>query len=103
MPRKTLRTTRMAGSAVACLAKSSYRTADKLATYTFKAMTTDHLGISRQLMNMPKMGFLDTLRFIAMAMVAGLISAIVAGALAFVGIAYVIPAVLGFAFNVFFR
>ncbi len=69
----------------------------------FKWATTDHLGVSCYLMNMPKMGFFDTLQFIGMTFLAGIIGAVVAAGLTFIGIAYVIPAILGFAFTVLFR
>lgn len=103
MPSKTNQSLRIAGTALTSLTKTTYRAADSLATVAFKAMTTDHLGISQRMLSMPKMDFLNTLRYMFAVLVGGLVGAVVAGGLAFIGIAYVIPAVLGFAFQVFFK
>ncbi len=94
----TRKVIRVAGQATGIIAKPLFRTTGKLADGLFRWATTDHFGIGRSLSNMPKMGFLDSLGYIAMTLIAGIVGALVAGLTAFVLIAYVIPLVIQFLF-----
>ena len=87
-----------AGQSLMGVSRFAFRTTGKLADGLFRWATTDHLGIGRSLSNMPKMGFRDSLGYIAMTLIAGIVGALVAGLTAFVLIAYVIPLVIEFLF-----
>jgi hypothetical protein len=74
--------------------ESTAKVTDKAVTGLFRWATTDHTGISQRLCNMPKMGFLDTLRYILVQLVLSIVAAVVTGALVFIVIAYGIPLLL---------
>jgi hypothetical protein len=74
--------------------ESAAKVTDMAATGLFRWVTTDHTGISQRLINMPQMGFLDTLRYILLQLVVSIVVAILTGALVFVVIAYGIPLLL---------
>lgn len=89
---------RATGQSVIALTKLTFRTTGKLADGLFRWATTDHLGVGRSLSNMPNMGFLDSLGYIAWTLVYGIVGALVAGLTAFVLIAYGIPLFIDFLF-----
>lgn len=82
--RSTIRTINAAG-------KSIVKVGDKTAAGLFRWATTDHTGISQQLINMPAMGFLDTLKYIFVQLAISILAAIVTGVFVFILIAYGIP------------
>ena len=72
----------------------SYQQLDRAASALGKWMTTDHTGFSRSLMDMPPLGFRDTLRYILtrflITMAGGLLSALIV----FLLIAFGVPALI---------
>jgi hypothetical protein len=71
--------------------KSVGRAADGGASGLARWATTDHYGFGRRLQNMPVMGWLDTLRYAFMLLVAQILSALVAAVLTGLLIAFGIP------------
>lgn len=71
--------------------ESAAKVTDKAATGLFRWATTDHTGLSQRLINMPPMGFLDTLRYILLQLVVSIVAAVLTGVLVFVVVAYGIP------------
>jgi hypothetical protein len=67
------------------------RTTDRLGNKAIKYMTTDHSGLTKAMINMPTMGFVDTLFLILVQFIAGLVGAIVTGVLYFLLIGFGIP------------
>jgi hypothetical protein len=67
---------------------------DKAVTGLFRYAVTDHLGVGKRFLNMPAMGFLDTVRYLALTLVSSLIAAVVMGGLYFVLIAFGLPFLL---------
>lgn len=65
-------------------ANSTVRTADKAASGLFRWMTTDHSGMSGALLNMPSMGFFDTIRYIIMRLLVTVASLVFMGVMVFV-------------------
>ncbi len=82
--RSTIRSLNSAGKSIA-------KVGDEAATGLFRFATTDHTGITQRLINMPAMGFLDTLKYILMQLLLSILASIVAGVLTFLLIAYGIP------------
>ena len=76
------------------VAKAAYTTTDKVGGHLFKWAITDHMGITQRIIDMPKMGFVDSLIYLGVTLVSGLFGALVAGGLTFIVIAYVIPLLL---------
>ena len=72
-------------------AKTAYRHFDNLGSSFGRWVTTDHTGFSRSMINMPSMGFCDTLHYIAMHFLVAVIGALVTGLMAFAIIYYGIP------------
>jgi hypothetical protein len=89
---------RLAGNSAWTVGKFAFRTTGTLFNHLFRWSTTDHLGIAKSLNNMPRMGFLDSLGYIAGTLFAGLVGALVGGLTAFLLIAYGIPLVIHFLF-----
>lgn len=89
---------KLAGNSAWTISKFAYRTTGTLFNHLFRWMTTDHMGTGKSLSNMPRMGLLDTLSYICMIFLAGLVGAVVAGLTAFLIIAYGIPLVIHFLF-----
>jgi hypothetical protein len=73
------------------IGRSAYKVTDKAVTGLFRFATTDHTGISQRLCNMPKMGFLESLKYILFQMLLTIVAAIVTAAFTFLLIAYGIP------------
>lgn len=88
LSRSTIRSLNSAGNSIA---KVTANTAEKAVTGIFRFATTDHTGITQRLINMPKMGLLDSLKYILLQLLFSVLGAIVAGVLTFLLIAYGIP------------
>lgn len=71
---------------------------DRSATGLFRWATTDHSGTAQRLLAMPKMGFIDSIRYILFSLFLGLVYSVVMGVSTFLLIAYGIPLLLGIAF-----
>lgn len=71
---------------------------DKSATGLFHWATTDHSGTAQRLRAMPKMGFMDSVRYILFSLFLGIVYAVVMGVSAFLIIAFGIPFLLGIIF-----
>lgn len=71
--------------------KFTARTVDKTATGLGRWASTDHTGMSKALGNMPKMGFLDTIRYILLHLLITIVSAVVMGVWVFLLVAYGVP------------
>ena len=67
---------------------------DKSATGLFRWATTDHSGTAQRLLAMPKMGFMDSIRYILFSLFLGIVYAVVMGVSAFLLIAFGIPLLL---------
>ncbi len=72
-------------------AKTAYRHFDNAGSSFGKWLTTDHTGFSRSIIDIPAMGFWDTLYYIAMHFLIAVFGALVTGLMAFVIIYYGIP------------
>lgn len=72
-------------------AKLTGRTSGKAAVGLSRWATTDHTGIGRSLLNMPSMGFVDSIRYIIMHFILSVLGAGLTGILVFLLIAYGIP------------
>jgi len=88
LSRHNIRYLKSTGNAIA---KTTVRTADKAVTGLTRWAITDHSGISKRLLSMPKMGFLDTLLYILLQLFVSIMGAVLTGAMVFVLIAYGIP------------
>jgi hypothetical protein len=75
---------------------NAYRASDKGITHFAKWVTTDHTGFSRAMDEMPKMGFLDTLKYVALQFVVSIIGSIISGLLIFILVAFGIPQLIRF-------
>jgi hypothetical protein len=87
LSRHTIRSLNSAGKSIA-------KVGDKSAVGLFRFATADHTGITKHLINMPKMGFLDSLQYMFMQLLLSLLASIFAGVLMFLLIAYGIPFLL---------
>ena len=67
---------------------------DKAATGLVRWAITDHTGLSQRLINMPEMGFLDTVKYMLLQLLISIVVSVVTAALVFILIAYVIPQLL---------
>lgn len=74
--------------------RSVAKVSGKAATGLFHWATTDHSGITERLVNMPKMGFLDTLGYIFVLLVINIVAALATGLLVFLIVGYAIPYLL---------
>lgn len=70
------------------------KVADKSATGLFRWATTDHSGTAQRLAAMPKMGFIDSMKYIFFSLFLGIVYAVVLGVSTFLLIAYGIPLLL---------
>lgn len=70
------------------------RTANRAAVGLFRWATNDHTGFAAALAHMPRMGFLDEVRYVLLHLVIGILSAILTGLWVFVLIAFGIPFLL---------
>lgn len=75
-------------------AKFTGRTADKAAGGLFRWVITDHTGMSKALDQMPKMGFLDSAKYMLTHFLIAMLGALLGGALIFILIGYGIPFLL---------
>ena len=80
-------------------ARSSAPVVEKAAVNLFRWMTTDHTGTSKALANMPNLGVFQTLEYILMQLICGILGAVLSGVIAYVLIAYGIPLLFDLAFN----
>lgn len=83
--------TRNLRSAGNSAAKFTGRTTEKAAVGLFRWLVTDHSGIGRALLNMPSMGFFDTIGYVFRQFLYGVLGAVLTGIFAYVVIAYGIP------------
>lgn len=93
------RSFRNIGSAGISAAKSSASLIGKAAASAFKWATTDHTGLSDALGRMPKMGFLDTLRYILLLTLASIAGYAVGAVLIYLFFAYGISFLITGSFN----
>ncbi len=75
-------------------AKSTGRATEKAAVGIFKWATTDHLGMGRSLLEMPKMGFFASIKYVLMQLLIRLYVIALMGVLILVVIGYGIPFLL---------
>ena len=75
-------------------AKFAGRTTERAVVGLARWATTDHTGISKMLINMPGLGFVDTLKYSAMLLLISLAGIFVSGVLYFLLFAYGIPFLL---------
>ena len=75
------------------------RVAEKSAEGLFRWATTDHSGMNMALINMPGMGFIDTIKCTFGMLCYSLVYALAMGVAAFVTFAYWIPFLLGIIFS----
>lgn len=85
---KVTRNLRSAGNSAA---KFTGRTTEKAVVGLFRWMTTDHSGVGRALLNMPSMGFFDTIGYVFRQFLYGVFGAVLTGVCAYILIAYGIP------------
>jgi hypothetical protein len=71
---------------------------EKTAVGLFRWAATDHSGTGRMLDNMPPMGFIDTMKFIAMHLLITIVGAFMTGIMVFFLVAYGIPLFLDWLF-----
>ena len=85
-------------------ANSSLRTADKAAAGFARWMVTDHSGLSKAMQEMPEMGFIDSIKYFITQMVFSLLTILLTGAIASVGIAYGVGAawLISGSFHIYF-
>jgi hypothetical protein len=74
--------------------RSVAKVSGKAATGLFHWATRDHSGITERLVNMPKMGFLDALRYIFVQMVISIVVTLATALVVFLTVAYAIPYLL---------
>ncbi len=73
------------------LAKATGRATEKAAVGVFKWATTDHLGMGKAIINMPKMGFFASIKYVLMQFLIRLYAIAIMGVIVFVAIGYGIP------------
>lgn len=78
------------------VSKSAYQQADKGFTHFAKWVTTDHTSFSRAMAEMPKMGFIDSIKYILTHFVIMLIRTFISMLLIFILIAFGIPLLIQF-------
>ena len=88
-------TLKLAGSA----AKTSGQVIEKAAVGLARWATTDHSGIGNALNNMPSMGFFESLLYILVHLLIGLVCAVVLFCLTYLQIAYGIPLFISLMFG----
>lgn len=71
--------------------KFTARAVDKTATGLGRWASTDHTGMSKALVNMPSMGFLDSVRYILIHFLITIVVAVLSGVWVFLLIAYGVP------------
>lgn len=74
------------------------RASSKAAVGLFRWAATDHTGMGRALERMPKMGFVDTLKYILMQFLFAVAASILGGIMVFVLVVYGIPLFFEFLF-----
>ena len=75
--------------------KFASRVAGKSAEGLFRWATTDHSGMNKALINMPSMGFIDTIKYMLTYLCWTVAYSIVMGVAVFLTVAYWIPFLLG--------
>lgn len=91
MAKLNQKVTRNLSSAGMSVAKFTGRTTEKAVVGLFRWMATDHSGVGKALLNMPSMGFFETIGYVFRQFLYGVFGAVLTGALVFVLIAYGIP------------
>lgn len=79
-------------------ARYTARGASKATSGLFRWAATDHTGMGKALEHMPKMGFVDTLKYILMQFLFAVAASILGGIMVFVLIVYGIPLIFEFLF-----
>lgn len=75
---------------------NAYRVVDKGITHFASWATTDRTGFSRAMNEMPKMDFIDTLKYVLLHFVVSIIGTLISGFLILLLIAFGIPLLIGF-------
>jgi hypothetical protein len=78
----------------ASAAKTAYRHFDRAGSSFGKWLVTDHTGFSKSMLDMPWIGFKETLYQIIVRFLIAVVGAVLSGLMVFVMIAYGIPALL---------
>lgn len=89
-PRRT-RTNRISQTAALKAANATLNLASKATVSTFRWIATDHTGMSQAMSRMPKMGFLDSMKYILEHFIISVIAALIGAVWLFLFIAYVVP------------
>ncbi len=76
--------------------KAAYHQADKAFTHAAKWVATDHTGFSRAMDEMPKMGFIDSCKYIAIHFIMAMLGALISAVLMFILMAFGIPLFIKF-------
>lgn len=80
-------------------ANSTLRATDKAAAGFGRWMITDHSGLSKAMLDMPEMGFIDSISYFITQLIYGLLSIVITSAIVYVGIAYGIPLLFDIIFS----
>lgn len=75
-------------------ARFTGRAAEKAAVGLFRWVTTDHSGLGRALDRMPRMGFVDSVKYVLVHFLIAVVTAIVGAIWIYVLVAYGIPFLL---------
>jgi hypothetical protein len=73
--------------------------AEKSAEGLFRWATTDHSGMTKAMINMPSMGFIDTIKYMLTCLCYTVVYAVVMGVAVFFTVAFWIPFLLGMLFG----
>lgn len=93
------RAMRNIGSNLGSAAKFTGRTTEKAAVGLARWATTDHSGFGDALTRMPKMGFMDSIKYIFVQFLIAIFCAVIGGVLVFVLIAFGIPFLISVIFQ----
>lgn len=91
MAKRSSRAMRNLQSAGWSAARSVGRTTEKAAVGLFRWASTDHSGLGQALDNMPKMGFLDSAKYILVHFLISIISAVIGAVWIYLLVGYGIP------------
>lgn len=75
----------------ASAAQTAYRHFDNAGSSFAKWMTTDHTGFSRSILDMPKMGFMDTCKHVVTTFLISMLGILGSAFIVYLMIAYGIP------------
>jgi hypothetical protein len=86
-------------SAVWDTLESTARTANKAAVGATRWATTDHFGAGRSFLDMPSLGFVDTLQYVFVLILSQAVCAVVYAGLIFLFIAFGVPLLISLIFG----